>query len=258
MKKILFPLFIAALLLGPAASYAQVRSEAALQMLRENPNRAGINAHVYEFIEEKDTPAPSGYKPFYISHYGRHGARTDFRAKDYVYVASRLGQAQQAGILNADGAYLLEKTQQVLADYAGMSGRLTRRGEYEHRELARRIYNRYPAVFKKGSGNLRIKSTTVPRVLVSGSNFLAQLTSMQPSLRYTFDTGERYMQTLSNSATKAHRRKVQRLLDSLSRVPCDTTSLYTMLFTDGAAARRIIPDADAFQQSIFATARKHI
>ena len=255
MKKILFPLFIAALLLGPAASYAQVRSEAALQMLRENPNRAGINAHVYEFIEEKDTPAPSGYKPFYISHYGRHGARTDFRAKDYVYVASRLGQAQQAGILNADGAYLLEKTQQVLADYAGMSGRLTRRGEYEHRELARRIYNRYPAVFKKGSGNLRIKSTTVPRVLVSGSNFLAQLTSMQPSLRYTFDTGERYMQTLSNSATKAHRRKVQRLLDSLSRVPCDTTSLYTMLFTDGAAARRIIPDADAFQQSIFATAR---
>ena len=47
------------------------------EMLREDPNRAGVNTHIYEFIDEVYTPAPKGYKPVYLSHYGRHGSRCD-------------------------------------------------------------------------------------------------------------------------------------------------------------------------------------
>ncbi len=255
MKRFLFALSSVAMLFCATALTAQSRCEAAMQMLRENPNRAGINSHVYEFIEEKDTPAPAGYAPFYLTHYGRNGSRTDFRADDYVYVINRLEQARQQGILTPDGAYLLDKSQQVLADFAGMSGRLTRRGEMEHRELARRILLRYPAVFKKGCGTLRVKSTTVPRVLVSASNFLAQMTAMHPGFVYTFDTGEKYTLALTNSSSMSLKRQVSPLLDSLRRIPCDTTSVYALLFTDGAAARRIVTDPDEFQHRIFQVAR---
>ena len=55
---LLCPLALAAQ--GTGAVQPAPKSEAALQMLRENPNRAGVNAHVHEFIEEKDTPAPKG------------------------------------------------------------------------------------------------------------------------------------------------------------------------------------------------------
>ena len=49
-----------------------------VRFLRENPARAAFNTHSYEFLTTRDTPAPAGYKPFYISHYGRHGSRSDW------------------------------------------------------------------------------------------------------------------------------------------------------------------------------------
>ena len=39
-----------------------------IQMLREDPDRAGVNTHPYEFREVQTTPAPQGYTPVYISH----------------------------------------------------------------------------------------------------------------------------------------------------------------------------------------------
>ena len=47
----------------------------ALRLITENPYRASNNMHYYEFFPIDDTPAPKGFKPFYISHYGRHGSR---------------------------------------------------------------------------------------------------------------------------------------------------------------------------------------
>ena len=59
-------------LAAPAA--AQQRQEPSIAAaLQENIQRAGINTHCYEFAPIHDTKAPKGYKPFYISHYGRHG-----------------------------------------------------------------------------------------------------------------------------------------------------------------------------------------
>ena len=40
--------------------------------LQENIDRVAANYHGYEFHPLAYTPAPKGYKPFYISHYGRH------------------------------------------------------------------------------------------------------------------------------------------------------------------------------------------
>ena len=56
-------------------SFNVFAQEEALRLIAENPDRAANNMHSYEFNPIEDTPAPKGFKPFYISHYGRHGSR---------------------------------------------------------------------------------------------------------------------------------------------------------------------------------------
>ena len=97
-------------------------------MLREDPNRAGVNTHIYEFIDAVCTPAPKGYKPVYLSHYGRHGSRNDSDQTGYDYVVEILKQAQAEGILTEDGAALLDEARKVLKEWDGCPGHLTERG----------------------------------------------------------------------------------------------------------------------------------
>ena len=80
MKRILI---LAALLLPLAAGLVNAqpkRSEKAAALLREDNTRAGNNTNSYEFRPIQDTPAPKGFKPFYVSHYGRHGSRYETSA----------------------------------------------------------------------------------------------------------------------------------------------------------------------------------
>ena len=86
-----------------------------MQMLREDPDRAGVNTHSYEFREMQATPAPKGYKPVYISHYGRHGSRTNWHISNYNYVIDILEKADSAGILTPEGEELLQEAR-VVAD----------------------------------------------------------------------------------------------------------------------------------------------
>ena len=69
MKRILT---LAALALFALAAAAQPDTPV-VKYLKGDIRRAAFNTHSYEFEPVKDTPAPKGYKAFYISHYGRHG-----------------------------------------------------------------------------------------------------------------------------------------------------------------------------------------
>lgn len=44
---------------------------ALMQSIEADHTRSGVCLHGYEFMPIEDTPAPKGYMPFYISHYGR-------------------------------------------------------------------------------------------------------------------------------------------------------------------------------------------
>ena len=43
--------------------------------LKSDPKKAYGTDYPYAFAKAPLTKAPRGYKPFYISHYGRHGSR---------------------------------------------------------------------------------------------------------------------------------------------------------------------------------------
>ena len=65
--------------------------------------KAGGNYYAYPTPSGKLTPAPDGYIPFYISHYGRHGSRNMIDAIDSKEAREILRQAESDGKLTKLG-----------------------------------------------------------------------------------------------------------------------------------------------------------
>ena len=75
-KRLLFILiFLGILTTGDA--------QQAYQAIKENPDIAASNYYAYPIPTKQLTPAPAGKRPFYISHYGRHGSRYLDNRKGY-------------------------------------------------------------------------------------------------------------------------------------------------------------------------------
>ena len=62
----------------------------AIDQLKADPRKAYGTDYPYQVVDYKMTPAPKGYKPFYISHYGRHGSRYYWNATLYREVDTLL------------------------------------------------------------------------------------------------------------------------------------------------------------------------
>lgn len=214
-----------------------------------DPDRWGVNTHCYEFHPETDTPAPAGYKPVYLSHYSRHGARTGMKVGDtYERVLSVLEQAE----LTPEGDSLLLEVRQVADCHDGMDGRLTRVGEAEQHELGRRIYERYRPVFRKGSKQVRVELSTVPRSILSGMCFVQTLTSLQPDLQFSFNTGEKIFAYINNTASKPVRAKVKALRDSLNALTVsDGEEFCRRIFKDPAVGLSLMGNPDEFQHLVW-------
>ena len=230
--------------IGTAAASPEV-----LALLKEDPDRAGVNVHVYEFGKIADTKPPRGYKPFYISHYGRHGTRA---AGDYaiLYVLTRLEKCDSLGILTEDGKALLSEVRELLDAYDGREGRLTPRGESEHRKLAERMYSRFPRVFKKGSKNIRVYSSTVPRALVSMASFVSSLSAIRPDLKYSIVSDKKQQPLLSNDCSKKNRAEASRMVKPINSAEVDTLRLPALIFTDQEKGKETIGPVARFQRRI--------
>jgi hypothetical protein len=175
----------------------------------------------------------------------------------YDVVLAVLEKADSLQLLTPQGDSLLAEVRQVIACHDGMEGRLTRVGEAEQHELARRIYQRYKPVFKKGSRQVRVELSTVPRSLVSGMCFVQTLTALQPDLSFRFDTGEKYFAYINNNASKAVIARVKALRDSLNALSLsDGTAFCRRVFRSPEAGLPLIGDPDLFQHHVWTCARE--
>ena len=254
MKRIIALL---ALILVFGAVNAQEQSPEMVQFLKEFPQRAAFNTHSYEFVHVTDTPAPKGYQPFYISHYGRHGSRSDW-AGNYTYKTVRdvLSKAKADGVaLTPAGDSLLRESAYIFEQYDGMDGRLTPRGVREHRMLAQRMYNRFPEVFKQGSKQIRAVSSTVPRCIVSMNGFTAQLLAIQPDLDLDLDTGEKFFSYIARGENGTVLARTKAEMARLPRQPIDTAAVFKNLFQDPEAGKKYVPHVGMFLYSIYAVAK---
>ena len=140
-----------------------------------DPCLSGSNHLAYPGpVQERLTPAPKGYRPFYISHYGRHGSRYLIGPDEYGVPVKVLARADSLGKLTPLGRDVLRCVRLLKEEARGRLGELTPLGAEQHRQIARRMYERFPEVFK-GNVTVDAKSTVVIRCILSMENELQEL-----------------------------------------------------------------------------------
>ncbi|MBQ9660973.1 MAG: histidine-type phosphatase [Bacteroidales bacterium] len=224
------------------------------EFIREDPDRAAGVHHSYEYIPGTETPAPRGYKPFYVSHYGRHGSRRAI-GSSAERAFEMMTAAREAGILTAEGEALYQAVNAIHEDHIGMAGELTARGGREHRAIAQRLYNRFPRVFKdRARTQVHVQSSNIPRCLISMANFTSSLDDNAPQLRFDFVTGEKYINLLAHDyyEKSAISAASSALLDSMGRVHIDPSRfMKAVCIDDPARVRAVIPDAHTFMFQVW-------
>ena len=173
--------------------YAQTTQEE----IYSNIEKSGSVYYAYPDINESYTPAPKGYKPFYISHYGRHGSRYLIGDNDYLTIMETLAKADSVGFLTETGKDVRKRLDIVWKDAEGQGGELTPMGYRQHRGIADRMYHNFPEVFK-GQRQISARSTVVVRCVLSMTAFCETLKGLHPQLEFTYGSGERYMRDLNH------------------------------------------------------------
>ena len=178
MKRLIF---IIALAFSTSAMAQSIREQIAA-----NPNLAGGIYTAYMVTEQKAVDAPKGYKPFYISHYGRHGSRYQTAQEKYDQPAVLLEQAYKDGKLTELGISLMHRVRTIADDAHMRAGDLSPRGEREHRGIAERMATLYPEVFSKRNGNhITCFSSPSVRSVISMAAFTERLKEIHPHINYT-------------------------------------------------------------------------
>lgn len=154
--------------------------------IARNPQLSASNSLAYQAPATAQTPAPSGKKAFYLSHYGRHGSRHLTKVKDYDYVLDALQKADEKGKLTPLGKDVLRRVKLLYQNAYGRWGDLTPLGGQQHREIVSRMMSNYPDVFK-GAAHVDVRTTMVPRCVLSMTYAIQQMTKQNPKLNITFD-----------------------------------------------------------------------
>ena len=183
------------LLFACAVTWAQSPREE----FKENIFKSGSNYYAYPGPkQQKLTPAPKGYEPYYISHYGRHGSRYLIGKNDYNRAFQVLSRADSVGKLTTYGQDVLRRVTLLRNEADQRLGELTLLGAEQHRGIAHRMYERFPQVFK-GVTDIDAKSTVVIRCILSMENALQELKSLNPKLRIRHDASEHDMWYMNHS-----------------------------------------------------------
>lgn len=251
---------VSILLYDVPADYSHFANPDFARRIADVPELTSQNMCPYDFVfsPSADTPAPAGYKPFYISHYGRHGSRSDSKSVEEraEKVKGILLRAAQSGALSAEGAALASELDEVIACTDSMYGRLTSRGRREHAAIAGRMCERFPEVFSGKGRKVDVISSEYPRCLVSMASFTNRLCEEYPDLEVSQDCGSRIQEIVMNHHDTLTRRRAKEIQDSLfSAATPDYGVMLRSLFTDPAVASELVKDPAAFARHIWYSAR---
>ncbi|MCQ2959241.1 MAG: histidine phosphatase family protein [Bacteroidales bacterium] len=162
-------------------------------------NKMCSNHLRYQIPNEKYTVAPKGYKPVYISHYGRHGSRYHWGNSDYQYFYDLFKKAEQAGVLTDLGKSVAERMYRLYADAYLRAGDLTQTGRLQHAGIAERMVKNFPEVFD-GKAVIDVSVSTSQRCIMSMDAFCSQLKAMCPDLQITAESSKRLMYFICNDS----------------------------------------------------------
>jgi hypothetical protein len=164
--------------------------------LREAPVMAPVDADALvaqhpEYLDGTDmlcptgpvqlTPAPKGYKAFYLSHYGRHGARYAWQSDMYSRLHKVFGAAKEEDNLTELGVSYRERFESLYPEVQYRTGDLSRKGWQQQQELAQRMYHNFPELFGDDA-YVMARTSTSTRCVMTMSAFCLGLKGMNPKL----------------------------------------------------------------------------
>ena len=173
-----------------------VNAQTTFEEISADLNKAGGVYLAYPKVEAKQTPAPKGYKPFYVSHYGRHGSRYLLGDGDYQWIIQLMTKADAVNGLTPLGKDVLQRLQLVWKETAGHGGDLTPLGVRQHQGIAERMSKNFPEVFR-GKRQISARSTVVYRCAMSMVAFGDRLKGLNPQLDINYEMSEKYMSYLN-------------------------------------------------------------
>ncbi len=187
--------------------------------------------------QHKLTPAPKGKKPFYISHYGRHGSRNITKPEVFQNLLQIMAQAEEQKALTPLGIDVMKRIMMIEADAHERMGELTAIGAQQHTDIMRRMVERFPEVFN-GKVTITARSTTSIRSILSMCNAMAQLKAMRPNLVINQDASLRDMHHLFHIDTVLTARSLSEenkaYYDAFCQKYPTADRLITSLFSDTA------------------------
>ena len=169
-------------------AFSAMAQSSARQEIDAHPHLAISTQSVYagHYYFRPIAEAPKGYKPFYITHYGRHGSRHESNKKYPNNLVKMFEVADSLNILTAKGKEMKAIAYKIQKAHEGRIGELTRVGVEQHKGIARRMYERFKPVFHKGA-IIDSRSSTFTRCILSMAAFNESLKECEPMLETRMD-----------------------------------------------------------------------
>lgn len=180
-----------------------VNAQTTFEEISADLNKAGGVYLAYPKVETKQTPAPKGYKPFYVSHYGRHGSRYLLGDRDYNWIIKLMEKAETVNGLTPLGHDVLKRLNLVWEEAQGRAGDLTPLGVRQHQGIAERMSKNFPEVFR-GQRKVSARSTVVYRCAMSMVAFGDRLKGLNPQLNMSYEMSDKYMSYLNYHSDRSN------------------------------------------------------
>lgn len=198
MKKAICTLFFA--FLAVLMSF-DTTGQNAKDMIYSNPFRAGGVYYMYDFNTPQLSPAPEGFVPSYITHYGRHGARYLYLESQNDRVLNTFVTLYENGKLTEYGEDVFRRVKQHYEQTHYHEGDLSRIGWEQHFNNGKLMYDAYPEVFTC-EPEIIAKSTLVPRCIMSMGAFCSGLFCRDSNLNISQESSRIYLPALNPHANE--------------------------------------------------------
>lgn len=211
--------------------------------IKANPNLAANNYRDYPVPTEKLTPAPKGYEPFYISHYGRHGSRWLIGKNAFNKPYYTLAHADSLGKLTERGKEVFTLVKTMRQQGMSREGELTQLGAEQHRGIAKRMYERFPQVFAEQT-HVDARSTVVIRCILSMENELLQLAALNPKISFSSDASYHDMYYMNDNDTSPYAPMIRTTaaidsLEAFEKRHSDVPFMMKTIFNDADYAKQL-------------------
>ena len=215
-------------------------------LIIQNPTYASCNYDVYpDSVPDNLTPSPKGKKPFYISHYGRHGSRYISSRTGYDTPFRMIAHADSVNELTPVGDRVFDEMKFIMDDTEERWGELTSYGKVQHRNIASRMMQRFPEVFKDDA-NVKCVSTIVPRCIESMGAAMVEMKQINPKLRITMEASQRNQWYMNYQDRKLRRNymtpEAKKAYDAYTSSRMGNSRLMELIFKNPDIVKEIVDE----------------